>query len=72
MARESKQKFFSIRENGIGQLNVSIKPARVQEVAEALETIIRMTAQTNKSEIVCAALIAYADSLRARSKKVLR
>jgi hypothetical protein len=66
------RKFFSVRENGIGQLNVSIKPQRVQEVAEAIETIIRATAQTNKSEIVCDALIAYAASLRDEDKKVKR
>jgi len=61
--------FFSVRKNGIGQLNISIKPQRVQEVAEAMETIIRTTAQTNKSEIVCDALIAYANSLQDASKK---
>ncbi len=62
-------KFFSLRPNGIGQLNVSIKPDRVQEIAEALEKIIRITAQTNKSEIVCDALVAYAASLQADTKK---
>lgn len=65
-------KFLSIRESGIGQLNVSIKPERVQEVAEAIETIVRATAQTNKSEIVCDALIAYAASLRDGSKRTKR
>ncbi len=65
-------KLFSLRSNGIGQLNVSIKPERVQEVAEALETIIRATAQTNKSEIVCDAILAYAASLRTDKRKTIR
>ncbi len=63
------KRFFSLRANGIGQLNVSIKPERVNEVAEAIESIIRATAQTNKSEIVCDALIAYAASLRDSAKR---
>ncbi len=76
MFREARMadpnRFFSMRANGIGQLNVSIKPERVEEIAEALEAIIRTTAQTNKSEIVCDAILAYAVSLKADKKKNLR
>lgn len=64
------KKFFSVRDSGIGQLNVSIKPERLNEIAEALELIIRTTAQTNKSEIVCDAILAYAAGLSQKSKGV--
>ncbi len=62
------KRFFSVRETGIGQLNVSIKPERLNEIAEALETIIRATARTNKSEIVCDAILAYAMTLQSSNK----
>ena len=62
------KKFFSVRDTGIGQLNVSIKPERLDEIAVALERIIRSTAQTNKSEIVCDAIVAYAESLQTQKK----
>jgi hypothetical protein len=50
-------------------LNVSIKPERLDQLAEALEAIIRATAQTNKSEIVCDAILAYAASVPTKNAK---
>lgn len=71
-AMADPKKFFSVRDSGIGQLNVSIKPERLDEIADALEVIIRSTAQTNKSEIVCDAIIAYAASFQSHLKKAKR
>jgi hypothetical protein len=51
-------------------MNASTETEHGQEAAQAMETIIRATAQTNKPEYVCDVLVACAKSLSAGQRQI--
>ena len=43
--------------DGFARISISVKPAKVQEVAEALDALKRINYQKSASEIICDAII---------------
>lgn len=60
-------RLLNIRPTGQVQLNISVRTESAQEVADALASLMRLDDNLgrSKSEIICEAIIAYAEAKRA-------
>ncbi len=58
---------LNIRPTGQVQLNISVRAEIAQEVADALASLMRLEENLgrSKSEIICEAIIVYAEAKRA-------
>lgn len=58
---------LNIRPTGQVQLNISVRTESAQEVADALASLMRLDDNLgrSKSEIICEAIIAYAEAKQA-------
>ena len=58
--------------DGFARISISVKPAKVQEVAEALDTLKRRQYKTSISEIICDAIVFYVSAQAADEKETDR
>jgi len=56
------KKVLNVRSSKEYQVNVSVKAEYVQPVADAIDYLLRLDPYKSKSELVCEAVIAYAQA----------
>jgi len=58
-------KVLNLRRDKEYQVNISVKSEYVQQVADALDFLLRLDPYKSKSELFCQAIIAFAEDQRA-------